>query len=153
MSETTAPRRVIEALMQGISEARWSELSELFADDAVIDYPFALPSPTRLAGRPAIERYFASAAQVPLRLKARDFVVHETTDPEVVVAEWDYEGTVTTTGRTFEVSNITVSRVRGGKIVASRDYHNHAILAGVTGRLAAAVASLTQSLPSQPTSE
>ena len=62
-------------------------------------------------------------------------VVHETADPGVVVAEWDYEGVVTTTGRSFQVSNIQVSTIRDGKIVASRDYHNHVVLAGVTGRL------------------
>ena len=45
------------------------------------------------------------------------------------VAEYDYDGLVTTTGRSFQVSNIQVSRVRDGQIVTSRDYHNHPVLA------------------------
>ncbi len=121
--------------MQGIAEERWGELDGLYADDAVVDYPFAVPSPMRLDGRQAIRHHFAAAAAAPLRLQTRNMVVHTTADPEVVVAEWDYDGRVTTTGRSFHVSNIQVSRVRDGKIVASRDYHNHVVLAEVMGRL------------------
>ena len=76
-------------------------------------------------------------------MKARNMIVHDTSDPEVVVAEWDYDGQVTTTGRSFQVSNIQVSRVRDGRIVLSRDYHNHVVLAEVMGRLPSVVASLT----------
>jgi hypothetical protein len=68
-------------------------------------------------------------------LRFARLVVHETSDPGIVVTEWDYDGLVTTTGRSFRVSNITVIKVRSGKIVASRDYHNHAVLASATGRL------------------
>ena len=64
----------------------------------------------------------------------RNLVVHQTLSPEVVVAEWDYDGLVTTTGYAFRVSNITVTTVRNGKIVASRDYHNHAVLGRALGR-------------------
>lgn len=128
--------------MRGISDERWDELDEFYADAAVVEYPFALPAPMRLAGREDIQRYFAAAAQLPLRLHVRDMVVRETADPEVVVAEWDYDGLVTTTGRSFRVSNIQVSTVRDGKIVASRDYHNHLVLADVTGRLAAVIEAL-----------
>jgi ketosteroid isomerase-like protein len=52
---------------------------------------------------------------------------------------------VTATGRSFQVSNIQVSTVRDGKIVASRDYHNHVVLADVTGRLAAVIQALRSS--------
>jgi uncharacterized protein len=137
VEEPLSPRQLVEALMQGISEQRWDELDGLYADDATIEYPFALPTPMRLDGREAIRRYFAAAARLPLRLRTRNLVVHETADPEVVVVEWDYDGTVTTTGRSFSISNVQVSTVRDGKIVASRDYHHHVVLADVTGRLPA----------------
>ena len=52
----------------------------------------------------------------------------------MIVAEFEYAGRVTSTGRSFIVPNILVIRVRDGKIVASRDYHNHALLAEVLGR-------------------
>ena len=83
-----------------------------------------------------------SVARMPLELKARNIAVHQSTDPEVIVAEWDYHGLVTTTGRSFQVSNIQVSRVRNGQIVASRDYHNHLVLAEVLGQLPILLAAL-----------
>lgn len=130
MSGAASPRDVMERLIQGISTGRWHELDELYAEDALVEYPFALPSgPARLAGRAAIRRYFAAVARLPLELKAHHVVVHETKDPELVIAEYDYDGLVTTTGRSFQVSNIQVSRVRDGQIVTSRDYHNHPVLA------------------------
>ena len=143
MSEPASPREVVEALMRGISNGAWADLHTWYAEDAVVEYPFALPTPTRLDGVQAIRKYFAAAATSPLQLQLRNMIVHETADPEVVVAEWDYDGMVTTTGRSFQVSNIQVSRVRNGKIIASRDYHNHVVLAEATGRLAPLVARLT----------
>ena len=129
--------------MQGISAGEWTTLHTFFSDDAIIDYPFALPGPTQLNGQEAIKKYFAATSAYPLKLQMRNMVVHETPDPEVVVAEWDYDGVLTTTGRTFRVSNITVTTVRNGKIVASRDYHNHAVLAAVLGRLPSLLATLS----------
>ena len=109
-----------------------------------MEYPFALPAPFRLEGIEAIKKYFAAVAAYSMQLQARNMVVHATTDPEVVIAEWDYDGLVTTTGQAFRVSNITVTRVHMGKIVHSRDYHNHAVLASAVGRLSALVERLTK---------
>lgn len=119
----------------------------MYAPDALVQYPFALQAPTRLEGREAIRRYFAAVARTPLELRACNITVHETGDPEVVVAEWDYDGLMTSTGRSFRVSNIQVSRVREGQIVASRDYHNHVVLAEVLGQLPALLAALTSQEP------
>jgi ketosteroid isomerase-like protein len=71
-------------------------------------------------------------------------VVRATADPEVVIAEWDYEVQVTSTGRSSRVSNIQVSRVRDGKIVESRDYHNHAAMAALMDRLPKLFDALTR---------
>jgi uncharacterized protein len=121
----------------------------LYAPDALVEYPFALPAPARLDGREAIRRYFAAVARMPLELKARNITVHQTSDPEVIVAEWDYDGMVTTTGRSFQVSNIQVSRVRNGQIVASRDYHNHLVLAEVLGQLPMLLTALANEEPTR----
>jgi ketosteroid isomerase-like protein len=142
MSDFLTPRQVVEALMHGISDGAWTNLHTLFSDDAIIEYPFALPVRTQLNGLEAIKKYFAATSAYPMRLQMRNLVVHETLNPEVVVAEWDYDGFVTTTGHAFLVSNITVTIVRNGKIVASRDYHNHAVLAGALGRLPSLLAAL-----------
>jgi len=130
MNSDSTPRAVFERLSAGISAGRWHELSALYAEDAVVEQPFA---PHRIDGRDAVHAHFAAAAGGPLRLTTRDVVVHETADPEVIIAEFTYDGTVTTTGATFTAANIQVLRVRDGLIVASRDYHDHAALAAALG--------------------
>jgi hypothetical protein len=87
MPDFSTPSQVVEALMQGISEADWPNLHRLFSDDAIIQYPFALPEPTQLSGLEAIQKYFAATSAFPLKLRMRNLVVHPTLDPEVVVAE------------------------------------------------------------------
>lgn len=147
MSDPASPRRVLESLLQGISEGRWSDLADLYAEDAVVEQPFAPSPPRRLEGREAIRGHFATAAQGPLRLEAGNVVVHDTADPEVVIAEFDYDGRVSTTGQTFRVANIQVLRVRDGRIVSSRDYHDHLALAAAVGRLPALVSSIGSPQP------
>ena len=102
-----------------------------------------MPAPRRTEGRDAIRKHFADFA-APLNLQVRNMVVHATVDPEVVIAEWDYDGVVTTAGRSFRVSNVQVSRLRNGKIVESHDYHNHAFLAPVMDRLSTLVQGVTE---------
>ena len=79
---------------------------------------------------------------MPMELRARNITMHQTSDPEVIAAEWYYDGLVTTTGRLFQVSNIQVSSVRNGQIVASRDYHNHLVPAEALGQLPTLLAAL-----------
>ena len=133
MPAPMSPQQVLQTLMQGIADQAWQGLHELYAEDTVVEHPFALPVPRRTEGREAIRKHFADFANAPLKLQVCNMVVHATADPEVVVAEWDYDGVVTTTGRVFRVSNVQVSRVRDGKIVASRDYHNHAAIGEALG--------------------
>ncbi|MEV5569590.1 nuclear transport factor 2 family protein [Spirillospora sp. NPDC052269] len=124
------PRETFERLSQGISDGRWGDLAALYAEDAVVEQPFVTPpAPARIEGRAAIAEHFAKADKGPFRLRVENLVVHETQDPEVIVAEFGYAGEVTATGAEFEVGNIQVLRVRNGLIVHSRDYHDHGALA------------------------
>jgi ketosteroid isomerase-like protein len=71
--------------------------------------------------------------KVPLEFRARDMVVNEISS-DTVVAAWNYDVLVTTTGRAFAVANIQVTTIRDGLIVRSCDYRNHALLAKALGR-------------------
>ncbi len=143
MFDPASPCRVLESLLQGISDERWNDLADLYAEDAVVEMPFAPSGPMRLQGREAVRAHFAAAAEGPLKLQASNVVVHDTGDPEMVIAEFDYHGQVTTTGRSFRVSNILVLRVRDSQIVSSRDYHNHLAIAAALGQLQELLSSLT----------
>jgi uncharacterized protein len=128
-----SPSAVARRLIRGIAEERWAELPDLYAEDTIVELPFS-PEGTVLRGRTEIAEHFGAAPDRPLRLAASNVVVHETADPELVVVEYDYDGEITTTGRTFTVSNVLIMRVRDGRIVSSRDFHDHrAITAALRG--------------------
>ena len=141
MSQPTSPRTVFERLIRGISEGRWDDLADLYAEDAVVDQPLVSTAPGRIEGRATIRTHFAGAAGMGLRMVAHDIVVHETSDPEVIVAEFDYD--VTGSGGTVTAANIQVLRVRDGLIAATRDYHDHLAIARATGGVPALVAALS----------
>lgn len=126
------PSDVLRALVDGVPAQRWDELPGLYAPNAVVDQPYARPEPVHLSGRDAVAEHFRRVAQFPLRLRADNVVIHTTTDPEVVIGEFDYHGLNPLTGATVVVANVICARVRDGLIVESRDYHDHVAL----GRLA-----------------
>ena len=115
------PEQVFRRLIDGITSGDWDRRADLYAEDAVVEHPFAKP-PERLAGRDRIREHFAVLGRLDLKMTARNVRVHETTDPEVVIAEFDYAGSEGGTGRAFEFGNVFVMTVRDGLIVHSRDY-------------------------------
>lgn len=143
MPETLSPREVFQKLIEGISAGRFTELAELYAEDALVETVLEPVGPRRLEGRAALKERFAQvSASSPVELTPANVVVRETDDEEVVVAEFDYHVHHRVTGRTFEAANIQVLRVRDGLIVSSRDYHDHLALIVAGGNLPQLVAAL-----------
>jgi ketosteroid isomerase-like protein len=79
-----------------------------------------------------------------VRFQPDNIRVHETTDPEVIVAEFEYAGTILATGEPFRVPAIFVLRVRDGLIVESRDYIDHLAMIRARGQVGDLVAHLTE---------
>ncbi|GAA1947716.1 nuclear transport factor 2 family protein [Kitasatospora viridis] len=126
MSKGATPREVFERLIAGIASGELAPLADLYAEDAVVEIVFEPVGPRRIVGREVLRERFAQAEKErPIELATKNVVVRETDDPEVVVAEFDYEVHHRGTGRTFEVANIQVLRVRDGLIVSTRDFHDH----------------------------
>jgi uncharacterized protein (TIGR02246 family) len=111
--------------------------ADLFAPDAVIEWPFAPPgTPSRLEGREAIREYSRHVMASPLRFE--DFEVaefHQTQNPEVVIVEVCAKGTLTTTGQPVTATSIQVLRIRDGQIVLFRDFADPRVLEDLTGEL------------------
>ncbi|GAB7040605.1 MULTISPECIES: nuclear transport factor 2 family protein [Catenuloplanes] len=124
------PRDVIEFLLQSLAGKDLVAVADLYADDAVVRQPFAKPEIV-LTGRAEIEQFLGVLNRAPITLSPRDIQVHRTADPEVVVGEWDNDMTRTTDGATASMHNIAVFCVRDGRVAWSRDYHDHAVLAGL----------------------
>jgi ketosteroid isomerase-like protein len=118
------PLEVLERRRRILIARDMEAFADLFAEDGVIEMPFAAEGlPARLEGREAIRRFSRSAALRPLEISdLRTDQVHQTSDPEVVILELTSVGRVTTTGESFEVPCVQVFRIRNGEIVLFRDY-------------------------------
>ncbi|MCA2224439.1 nuclear transport factor 2 family protein [Nonomuraea aurantiaca] len=100
-------------------------LADLYAPDVVIEIPFAPAGiPRRSQGREELRARFKAAEGVLRWERTDNVLIHETTDPEVVIVEFDIHGSLVASGRSVVSSYIMVIRVRDGLIVHSRDYGN-----------------------------
>jgi ketosteroid isomerase-like protein len=98
----------------------------LFADDAVIEFPYAagMGVPARLQGKDAIRSYFARATQVFQNFSFRDVRRHATPDPNLAIAEAHGSATIATTSRPYEQDYVFFVECRDGLIVRYREYWN-----------------------------
>lgn len=128
------PREAFERFRELVLAGGPVGLESLLADDGVVETPFAPPgAPRRYEGREAF-----TAAAVPSRealasrvrfTAVRDVVVHETTDPEVAVVEYEVEGVRVADGVRAAAPFAVVVRVRNGRVVLWREYQDPAAMA------------------------
>lgn len=137
---TETPREVFLNLVHGVCEERWADVVDLYAEQTDVSHPFHPLGAPPMLSREELRDHFGGGAQPyqgpTLRRRPTRINVHETTDPEVIVAEFQYEGVVVETGEPFTIPAVFVIRVRDGKIVESRDYLDHLRSAAARGMLA-----------------
>lgn len=143
MGESRSPAEVFLALVNGVAAGRWEELPSLYAEQTDVIHPFDPFRRAALRTRDELREHFAPTAEdVPLHFRPANITIHQTTDPEVIVAEFEYQGTVAGSGEPFALPGIFVLRVRNGEIVSSRDYFDHLTSARVRGQLDALIAAV-----------
>lgn len=141
--EELTPRQVWERSvwygMQGDIEAQLA----LYAPDCVIEFPFvADPVPHRFTGREEIRdmivrlRAATPAAENQPVESESTVVVHETSDPEVIIPEFTVALANSGTGEVVKSSYVQVIRVRDGLISSIRDYFSPATVEDVRRALA-----------------
>ena len=143
MVRPLSPREVFLALVNGVAEGRWDELPSLYAEKTHVVHPFDPLRAPALRTREELREHFRPTGAGPrLHRRAADITIHETTDPEVVVGEFEYQGAVVDTGERFALPGIFVLRVRNGEIVSSHDYFDHLTAARIRGQLDGLVAAV-----------
>ncbi|MGW3944452.1 nuclear transport factor 2 family protein [Streptomyces phaeochromogenes] len=141
------PREVLARYQQAMLDGSADDLADLYAVDAVHEFPFLFPGmPERYQGREEVRAgYRAAWGASPARPREiRDVVVHDSTDPEVITVEQVVTGTVATTGRAFSFPGLLVIRVHDGLITHVRDYMDGLGVAHAMGRLPAVVTALSR---------
>jgi uncharacterized protein len=132
-----SPADVFDRLLHGVCDQRWDDLPGLYAAQTHVLHPLDPFRSPPLLTREELARHFQGGAEIlgDLRFEAAAITVHETSDPEVVIGEFEYRGVAPGTGEPFAIPNIFVLRVRDGQIVASRDYVDHIEIARLLGKL------------------
>jgi uncharacterized protein len=138
-----APKETFFRLVEAVAAGRWNELPDLYADSTDVRHPFDPLRGPALRTRDELREHFTPPPDAPaIEREATNITIHETADPEVIVAEFEYRGTNATTGRSFVTPCIFVMRVRDGVIVESRDYIDPIASARAWGRVDDLIAAL-----------
>lgn len=123
---TASPYQVWEFAGSVLRNGHFWAWADMFAQDGVLEIPLGGQLlPRRIEGREEIRRLLA-----PVQAKAYqmhpgsrlDLTVHETTDPEVVICEFESVREELSTGNHYLMPYVHVVRVRQGEIVHLRDY-------------------------------
>jgi ketosteroid isomerase-like protein len=141
-----SPRQVVESFLGAAASGHPEDMADCYAADVVIEMPFSSASlyPARIeTTREELRARFKAGTAVRTYERLANVVIHETTDPEVIITEYDLHGRLVETGEPFVLSFLMVITVRDGQIVHTRDYTDPIQGARVLGRLPELVAALT----------
>ena len=129
------PEQVFLKLVHGVADRDFAVLPELYAEQTDVRHPMNPYGDHPLLSRDALREHFGGVGPrvtEVVRFQPDNIRVHETTDPEVIVAEFDYEVHLAATGeRRLRSPNVIVLRIRDGLIVSSRDYHDTTAIGAV----------------------
>ncbi|NUR72315.1 MAG: SnoaL-like domain-containing protein [Hamadaea sp.] len=126
LAEQVTPTEVFHRLVHAVCDERWDDAIALYADRTHVSHPFA-EDPGPMLSQEELRHHFTPPPGwvSPIRRQPADILVHETADPEVIVAEFAYRGVNVASGQPFAIPCVFVMRVRDGLIVESRDYIDH----------------------------
>jgi len=108
-----------------LTEARFSEWIELWADDGVCEFPFASPGrPRLLQGKEQILAYMTAYPSRIFIEGVDKLRVHPALDPNVVVVEMTIKGRAVETDKPYNQQYVIVAETRDGKLTHYREYWN-----------------------------
>lgn len=141
-----SPREIFELAQSMFLSKDLSSFSDLFSTDGVLELPFHTKESMRLVqGRENIRSYLATMPATLLRpIGYNSMTIHETSDPEVIIAEYDMYGEVVANGKPFQRRYLQILRVHNGEIVTLRDYWNPIDTFEILDRLPELCTMLTQ---------
>lgn len=149
---TASPRQTAERFLRAAVSPDPGGMADCYAPSVVIEMPFAAGPlyPARIeTTREELRARFQAGAASRRYKHLGNAVVHETTDPEVVIAEYELHGELTGTAEPFSLRFLMVMTIRDGQIVHTRDYANPIAGARVLGKLPDLLAALTAGEPGQ----
>jgi ketosteroid isomerase-like protein len=147
---TASPLQLAERLLRATISADPGDIADCYAPSVVIEMPFAVAPlyPARIqATREELRARFKAGAASRRYKRLSNAVIYETTEPGVVIAEYELHGEFTKTAEPFSQRFLMVMTVRDGQIVHSRDYTNPVTGAQLLGKLPELLAALSADQP------
>jgi ketosteroid isomerase-like protein len=142
---TASPRQTAERLLRAAISAEPGDMADCYAPAVVIEMPFAVAPlyPARIeTTREELRARFSAGAAIRRYQRLSDVVIHETADPEVVIAGYELHGELLATAEPFSQRFAMVMTIRDGQIVRSRDYTSPITGARLLGKVPELVAAL-----------
>lgn len=149
---TASARQTVERLLSTITGPDPGDIADCYAPAVIIEMPFAVAPlyPARIeTTREELRARFRAGTTVRRYRRLSDVVIHETTDPEVIIAEYQLHGELVQTAEPFAQRFLMIMTVRDGQIVHSRDYTNPITGAQLLGKVPELLAALGASQPAQ----
>ncbi|MCF6472246.1 nuclear transport factor 2 family protein [Nonomuraea sp. MG754425] len=130
----TDARELVDRALDLLLAKDMRAFAGLWARDGVIEFPFAQPGyPRRVEGRAAVLEYLRDYPDILDVREITDRIVHQSVDPEVVIAEFEAAGVAVATGRPYRLRYVAVITVRDGEIHSYRDYWSPQAAAEILG--------------------
>lgn len=106
---------------------------DMMAENGVMEFPYAPPGfSIRLEGREAIRQHLAGVGDMIAFDRVGEPTVYSSTDPDMVIIEFEGFGRGVSTGEPYDQRYISVIRTQGGRILHYRDYWNPIVLLRAT---------------------
>lgn len=142
MTQPSSAQAVVERFIELSAAGAYDQLADLYAEDAVIEMPFAPPGvPRSSQGREEFRARFQSVRGLWTIDRIDPVRIYQGADPEIVITEFTIHRTVTATEQSFASDYILVMTIRDGLIAHSRDYADPVASARAFGRLDELVAA------------
>jgi uncharacterized protein len=146
MPAARSARETAEQLMRAAVSATPGDMADCYAPKVVIEMPFAVEAlfPPRIeTTREQLRARFQAGTALRRYKTLSNVTLHETANPEVVIAEYELQGEMTGSGAPFSLRFAMVLTIRDGHIVHSRDYSDPVAGARVLGRVAELISALS----------
>jgi ketosteroid isomerase-like protein len=119
------PAEVFESYQQVGNNSDVDGFLDLLDDDVLMEWMYPIPGfPSQMRGRETLREFYGrhSSRVGSHRNTYRDAVLHQSTDPEVIIGEYMRDMTAVDTGETTTKACVAVMRIRDGRILHFRDY-------------------------------
>ena len=127
--QRAAVQQIVQSYMVLYAQQSWDAWIDLWADDGVLEFPFAPAGRrARYAGKADILAYMqATAARMGGHIKSEGleyFRILPMAEPGAICLEMAVKGRVVATGAPYAQKYISIIETRGGKITVYREYWN-----------------------------